>query len=55
LSCVIALLLGVAGGARAGGDAPAPVRDGYVVLPFVNASGVKALDWMASALPITVA
>ncbi len=33
----------------------APVRDGYLVLPFVNLSNVKQLDWMASALPITVA
>jgi Flp pilus assembly protein TadD len=43
--------------AEAVGDppAPAPVRDGYLVLPFVNTSNVKALDWMASALPITVA
>ena len=29
--------------------------EGYLVLPFANDSSVKALDWMASALAVTVA
>ena len=45
---------GWAAGARAEAP-PATVRDGYLVLPFVNTSEVKALDWMASALAITAA
>ena len=50
----LAFACGVGGVARAE-TPPGPVRDGFVVLPFVNLSNVKQLDWMASALPITVA
>ena len=36
--------------------APATVEaEGYLVAPFENDSGVKSLDWMASALAVTVA
>ena len=55
MSRVIAAIVTVAVAGVAGADAPAPVRDGYIVLPFVNTTNVKQLDWMASALPITVA
>src|SRR5579871_1015812 len=41
--------------------APAPVtpppsvaEEGYLVVPFANASNVKGLDWMASALPTAI-
>ncbi len=33
---------------------PSVAEEGYVVIPFENASGVKALDWMAPALPSTL-
>jgi tetratricopeptide (TPR) repeat protein len=36
-------------------SAPNTLRDGFLVLPFVNTTTIKQLDWMASALPITVA
>jgi tetratricopeptide (TPR) repeat protein len=35
--------------------APATLPEGYVVAPFENASTVKSLDWMASALAVTTA
>jgi len=35
--------------------ATAPAPDGYAVAPFENGSPVKALDWMSSALAVTVA
>jgi len=39
----------------AAGPAAAPLPDGYLVSPFANASGVKQLDWMTSALSVTAA
>ena len=33
----------------------ADLPDGYIVAPFENASPVKQLDWMSSALAVTVA
>jgi Flp pilus assembly protein TadD len=41
--------------AAANKSGPSTLRDGYLVLPFVNTSPVKQLDWMASALAVTVA
>jgi Flp pilus assembly protein TadD len=38
-----------------GSVALAEAPDGYVVAPFENASPVKQLDWMSSALALTVA
>ena len=35
--------------------APSTARSGYLVAPFENKSGVKQLDWMMSALAVTVA
>jgi Flp pilus assembly protein TadD len=56
LSFAVAAFALCAGGlAHAVGDQPAAVRDGFLVLPFVNTTNIKQLDWMASALPITVA
>ncbi|MEO6951347.1 MAG: tetratricopeptide repeat protein [Polyangia bacterium] len=52
-----AVLLGSAytthGSAHA--DETPSARDGFLVLPFVNSSPVKQLDWMASALAISTA
>jgi hypothetical protein len=36
-------------------DIPRRLPDGYAVLPFENASGVKGLEWMRVALPIALA
>jgi tetratricopeptide (TPR) repeat protein len=55
------LSLACAASAAAGGNAPLPPSDhnlaaeGYAVAPFENTSPVKTLDWMCSALAITVA
>jgi len=42
------------GGATDVTSTPAP-RDPFLVLPFVNTSPVKQLDWMTSALAVTTA
>lgn len=67
---VLGIVLGVAGLARAEVPPPrqavpapasspsrpkAPHRDGYLVAPLVNESGVAGLDWMGSALAMTLA
>jgi Flp pilus assembly protein TadD len=36
-------------------DIPRRLPDGFAVLPFENASGVKGLEWMRVALPVAVA
>lgn len=45
----------VAASVGAVASAAAAEPEGYLVAPLENASGVKALDWMASALAVTVA
>ena len=46
-------LLGSSPDSRA--DETPATRDGFIVLPFVNSSPVKQLDWMASALALSTA
>jgi Flp pilus assembly protein TadD len=53
----LALTVTVVAAAPAARAAPPPVSlpDAYMVAPFENASPVAALDWMSSALALTVA
>lgn len=51
VSCVV-FAVAAGGGARAATpDIPKSLPDGYLVLPFENASGVSSLDWLRLALP----
>ncbi len=54
--CLLPIVAGcLLGGTALAADETPTLRDGYLVLPFVNRSNVAALDWMASSLSITAA